>query len=114
MLPGAWSVLVIATGHSLASLRSGANELAQFDTIHTHMMNAPGLPIRRRGFLSAGGFLQRPCPSLFPSTWMNQAKACGAKFAGAGPGSGPAWDPMANPVPLSQKNTARPSDWPVW
>lgn len=36
MLPGAKSVLVLATGHSLASLRSGTNELAQFDTI-THL-----------------------------------------------------------------------------
>ena len=36
MLPEAQSVLVIATNHSLASLRSGANELAQFDTIHAY------------------------------------------------------------------------------
>ncbi len=36
MLPGARSVLVIASRHSLASLRSGANELAQFDTIQAY------------------------------------------------------------------------------
>ena len=59
MLPGARSVLVIATGHSLASLRSGANELAQFDTIHTYnecarAAHAVARLLEFRGFLSAG------------------------------------------------------------
>lgn len=40
MLPGARSVLVIASRHSLASLRSGTNELAQFDTIQAYNENA--------------------------------------------------------------------------
>jgi hypothetical protein len=40
MLPGARSVMVIAAGHSLASLRSGANELAQYDTIQAYNESA--------------------------------------------------------------------------
>ena len=59
MLPGAQSVLVIASGHSLASLRSGANELAQFDTIHAYnecarAAHAAARSLEIRGFLSAG------------------------------------------------------------
>lgn len=59
MLPGARSVLVIATGHSLASLRSGANELAQFDTIHAYnecarASHAAARLLESQGFLSAG------------------------------------------------------------
>jgi len=59
MLPNARSVLVIASGHSLASLRSGANELAQFDTIHAYnesarACHAAARILESRGFLSAG------------------------------------------------------------
>lgn len=59
MLPGAQSVLVLATGHSLASLRSGANELAQFDTIHAYnesarAAHAAARSLEGRGYLSAG------------------------------------------------------------
>jgi len=59
MLPGAQSVLVVATGHSFAALQSGANELAQFDTIHTYNENARAVHTAARcleneGFLSAG------------------------------------------------------------
>ena len=59
MLPGARSVMVIASGHSLASLRSGANELAQFDTIHAYnesarASHAAARLLESRGFLSAG------------------------------------------------------------
>ena len=60
MLPGARSVLVIATAHSLGSLRSGANELAQFDTIYAYnecarAAHAAARTLESRGFLSAGG-----------------------------------------------------------
>lgn len=59
MLPGAKSVLVLATCHSLASLRSGVNELAQFDTIHTYnecarASHAAARSLETHGFLSAG------------------------------------------------------------
>ena len=59
MLPEARSVLVIAAGHSLASLRSGANELAQFDTIHAYnecarAAHAVARLLESRGFLSSG------------------------------------------------------------
>ena len=59
MLPGTRSVLVIAACHSLASLRSGANELAQFDTIHAYnecarASHAVSRLLESRGFLSAG------------------------------------------------------------
>ena len=63
MLPGARCVLVIATGHSLASLRSGANELAQFDTIHTYSTGFPcGGPFSRIQGIS----LSR-CSSIYSS-----------------------------------------------
>jgi len=59
MLPGARSVLIIAAGHSLGSLRSGANELAQFDTIHAYnecarAAHAASRLLESQGFLSAG------------------------------------------------------------
>ena len=59
MLPGTKSVLVVATGHSLASLRSGANELGQFDTIHAYnecarASHAAARSLETQGFLSAG------------------------------------------------------------
>ena len=59
MMPGAHSVLVIATAHSLGSLRSGANELAQFDTIYAYnecarAAHAAARALESRGFLSAG------------------------------------------------------------
>jgi epoxyqueuosine reductase QueG len=59
MLPGARSILVIASSHSLASLRSGTNELAQFDTIHAYnecarAAHAAARSLEVKGFLSAG------------------------------------------------------------
>ena len=59
MLTGAQSVLVIASAHSLGSLRSGANELAQFDTIHAYnecarAAHAAARLLESQGFLSAG------------------------------------------------------------
>ena len=59
MIPGARSVLVIATAHSLGSLRSGANELAQFDTIHAYnecarAAHTSARVLESRGFPSAG------------------------------------------------------------
>ena len=59
MMPGAKSVLVVASRHSLAALRSGTNELAQFDTIHAYnesarAANAAARLLESKGFLSAG------------------------------------------------------------
>ncbi len=65
LLPGARSVLVIATGHSLASLRSGANELAQFDTIHAYneCARAPHAAAR---LLETRGSLSAAVPAFIP------------------------------------------------
>lgn len=65
MLPGARSVLVIATGHSLGSLRSGANELAQFDTIHAYNECARASHAGAR-FLESRGFLSAGVPAFIP------------------------------------------------
>ena len=59
LLPGAKSVLIIAAKHSIAALRSGANELAQFDTIHTYNESARAAHstarhIESQGFPAAG------------------------------------------------------------
>ncbi len=58
-LPGAKSVLVTIAGHSLAALKSGANELFQFDTIHTYdecgrSAHMAARALESQGFLSAG------------------------------------------------------------
>lgn len=65
MLPGARSVLVITTAHSLGSLRSGANELAQFDTIHTYNESARAAHVASR-FLESRGFLSAGVPAFIP------------------------------------------------
>ena len=65
MLPGAQSVLVIATGHSIASLRSGINELAQFDTIHAYNECARAAHGAAR-FLEIQGFLAAGVPAFIP------------------------------------------------
>jgi epoxyqueuosine reductase QueG len=65
MLPGARSVLVIASGHSLASLRSGANELAQFDTIHAYDESARASHAAAR-LLESRGFFSAAVPAFIP------------------------------------------------
>ncbi len=66
MLPGARSVMVIAAKHSLASLRSSANELAQFDTIHTYNESARAVHATAR-FLESQGFLSAGVPAFISS-----------------------------------------------
>jgi epoxyqueuosine reductase QueG len=65
MLPGARSVVVIASAHSLASLRSGANELAQFDTIHAYNESARASHAAAR-LLESRGFLSASVPAFIP------------------------------------------------
>jgi len=65
MLPGAKSVIVLAARHSLASLRSGANELAQYDTIHTYNESAKAAHAAAR-FLESQGFLSAGVPAFIP------------------------------------------------
>ncbi len=65
MLPEAQSVLVIAAGHSLASLRSDANELAQFDTIHAYNECARAAHAAAR-LLESRGFFSAAVPAFIP------------------------------------------------
>lgn len=65
MLPGARSVLVIASRHSLGALRSGANELAQFDTIHAYDESARAAHAGAR-FLESRGHLSAGVPAFIP------------------------------------------------
>ncbi len=65
MLPGARSVLVLASGHSLAALRSGANELAQFDTIHAYNESARAAHAAARS-LESKGYLSAGVPAFIP------------------------------------------------
>jgi len=65
MMPEAKSVVVVATAHSLGSLRSGANELAQFDTIHTYGECARAANTVAR-FIESSGFLSAGVPAFIP------------------------------------------------
>ncbi len=65
MLPEAKSVLVIATKHSLASLQSNTNELAQFDTIYTYNESARAAHATAR-YLEYEGFLSTGVPAFIP------------------------------------------------
>jgi epoxyqueuosine reductase QueG len=65
MLPGARSVLAIASGHSLAALRSGANELAQYDTIHAYDESARASHAAAR-LLESHGFFSAAVPAFIP------------------------------------------------
>ena len=65
MLPGARSVLVVASGHSLAALRSRANELTQFDTIHAYNESARAASAAAR-LLESKGFLSAGVPAFIP------------------------------------------------
>ncbi|UCF91604.1 MAG: epoxyqueuosine reductase [Desulfobacterales bacterium] len=65
MMPGAQSILVVATRHSLGSLRSGANELAQFDTIHAYHECARAAHATAR-FLESLRFPSAAVPAFIP------------------------------------------------
>jgi epoxyqueuosine reductase QueG len=65
MMPEAKSVLVIATAHSISALRSGANQLAQFDTIHTYNECARAAHSAAR-YLESRGFFAAGVPAFIP------------------------------------------------
>lgn len=65
MMPGAKSVLVIATVHSISALRSGANQLAQFDTIHAYNECARAAHSAAR-HLESKGFFAAGVPAFIP------------------------------------------------
>ncbi len=65
ILPEAQSVLVIASKHSIAALRSGANGLAQFDSIHAYNECASACHAAAR-FLEVEGFLSTGVPAFIP------------------------------------------------
>ena len=65
MMPGAKSVLVIATAHSISALRSRANQLAQFDTIHAYNECARAAHCAAR-YLESRGFFAAGVPAFIP------------------------------------------------
>ena len=65
MIPEARSILVIACRHSLGSLRSDANYLAQFDTIHTYNECARAAHSVVR-FLESLGYTSAGVPAFIP------------------------------------------------
>jgi len=73
MMPGARSVLVIAARHSLGALKSGANELAQFDTMHTYNECARAVHSVAR-FLESEGFFSAGIPAFIPLDMNNPGK----------------------------------------
>ncbi len=72
ILPGATSLLVVASAHSLGALRSQINETAQFDTIHTYQECARAAHAAAR-FLESRGFLSVAVPAFLPID-MSDAK----------------------------------------
>ncbi len=65
MLPGAKTVIVIAAGHSMGALLSNANELGQFDTIHTYNESARAAHSAAR-LLESQGYLSAGVPAFIP------------------------------------------------
>lgn len=65
ILPRARSVLVTVSKHSLAALRSGANQTAQFDTIHAYGQCARAAQEASR-FLESKGFGSVAVPAFIP------------------------------------------------
>ena len=113
MLPETKSVLVVATGHSLASLRSGANELGQFDTIHAYnecarASHAAARSLEIQGFLSAG------VPAFIPLDMDEPGKGMRGEIcwrrAGVRAGLGSYGESGA----WSQRNTAKRYGCPEW
>lgn len=65
ILPSARSVVVVASKHSLASLRSAINQVAQFDTMHTYDECARAAHNTAR-FLESQGFASAAIPAFIP------------------------------------------------
>ena len=65
MMSGAKSVLVVASAHSISALRSGANQLAQFDTIHAYNECARAAHSAAR-HLESRGFFAAAVPAFIP------------------------------------------------
>ncbi len=65
ILPGARSVMVMAARHSLSALRSGKNEIAQFDTIHAYGECARAAHAAARA-LEEEGFRSLAVPAFIP------------------------------------------------
>jgi epoxyqueuosine reductase len=65
LLPSTQSVMVTVSAHSLASIRSDANQIAQFDTIHTYNECARAAHTAAR-FLESEGFPALAVPAFIP------------------------------------------------
>lgn len=65
LLPGASRLVVVATGHNRAALRSADNEARQFDTIHTYDEAARAAHAVAR-FLDAAGHAAIAVPAFIP------------------------------------------------
>ena len=65
ILPTAKSVVVVATRHSLAAIRSANNQVAQFDTIHTYGQTEKAAHGTAR-FLESKGFPSVAVPAFIP------------------------------------------------
>jgi epoxyqueuosine reductase QueG len=65
ILPSARSVVVVASRHSLAAIRSANNQVAQFDTIHTYR-EAERAAHRTARFLESEGYPSVAVPAFIP------------------------------------------------
>ncbi len=65
ILPTAVSVVITVSKHSLAALRSGANQMAQFDTIHAYGQCTRAAQETSR-FLESEGFASVAVPAFIP------------------------------------------------
>jgi epoxyqueuosine reductase len=65
ILPDADSLVVLASKHGLASIRSPNNQVAQFDTIHTYNASAEAAHHTSR-FLESEGFASVAVPAFIP------------------------------------------------
>ena len=65
MLPSSKSVMVVASRHSLAAIRSSTNEVAQFDTIHSYGQ-AERAAHRAARFLESEGYPSLAVPAFIP------------------------------------------------
>jgi len=65
ILPSAESLMVVASRHGLASIRSANNQMAQFDAIHTYAECARAAHNASR-FLESQGFPSVAVPAFIP------------------------------------------------
>ena len=65
ILPAARSVMVVASRHSLAAIRSENNQMAQFDTIYAYNESARAVLAASR-FLESEGFPSAAVPAFIP------------------------------------------------